>query len=585
MPYLFLLIAVFGLYLPAAESQASSCSKSYKLARSISPVHDSARYYIEAYRSCIQPRPHDTCMMDYYLVLAGFYNVRGMVDSVEYCNKAIMELNKASFNAPRLAAAQLGMGIVQQSRLAFADAIHSYQKALETAQQCQNIYIKSFCLKNLGGLHLRTYQLEEAIRYYKQAFEAAINTQNTVLAGESAQDLAYIYNKNKNFEQALFYIEQARKHYSKTNDYRRFHLDFMQMNIDMETKQPIRPDTLAPILWAIYNQESPHVISSAFSTGAKLWLHIGKLDSAKVYLDSAFAYSRDFAIVSVLNEVYDLYARWYELKGDYKQALLYSYKHIELRDSIMDADLRLEISTIKSLYELDKKEQQIVVLEQQRQIDKTWNWALGVGLFMSSLMLVALAFLLKQRNKLNQVKLLQKSLEIENQQIALEKQDLELQNQQIQNEQLSIELDHRNRELMTTTVQIIKKGELIEQLRKDLKPIGSETTLSIESKNKLAIVQESLRNEQLFDADWNTFRQHFEKVHPQFLLSLQRDYPSLTSNDLRHCAYLRMNLSRREIALMMNVSIDAIKMARNRLKKKMGIESEENLTSLLSDYK
>ena len=84
------------------------------------------------------------------------------------------------------------------------------------------------------------------------------------------------------------------------------------------------------------------------------------------------------------------------------------------------------------------------------------------------------------------------------------------------------------------------------------------------------------------DQDWLKFKTTFENVHPGFFDRLIRDFPQLTDHDVRLSSYLRINLSSREIAGLMNVSLDATNKSRQRLRKKLNLEAEADLTSFLA---
>ena len=83
------------------------------------------------------------------------------------------------------------------------------------------------------------------------------------------------------------------------------------------------------------------------------------------------------------------------------------------------------------------------------------------------------------------------------------------------------------------------------------------------------------------DQQWHKFRVTFEELHPGFFDRVQASFPQLTDHDIQLSAYLRVNLSSREIARLMNVSLDATNKARQRLRKKLNLEAEADLTAFL----
>jgi DNA-binding CsgD family transcriptional regulator len=81
--------------------------------------------------------------------------------------------------------------------------------------------------------------------------------------------------------------------------------------------------------------------------------------------------------------------------------------------------------------------------------------------------------------------------------------------------------------------------------------------------------------------DWEQFALHFNEVHDDFLVAIQREFPNLTSNEIKLCAYLRLNLSSKEIAHIMNITVKSVELSRYRLRKKLQLPPEANLFNFL----
>ena len=110
---------------------------------------------------------------------------------------------------------------------------------------------------------------------------------------------------------------------------------------------------------------------------------------------------------------------------------------------------------------------------------------------------------------------------------------------------------------------------------------NNDNAKSTDSVKKLIRI---LQEEEKMDDDWEYFASHFDKVHSDFLLALKEHYPNLTSNELKLSAYLRMNLSTKEVAQLMNISVRGVEISRYRLRKKLGIPTEVNLFQFLMNF-
>lgn len=160
----------------------------------------------------------------------------------------------------------------------------------------------------------------------------------------------------------------------------------------------------------------------------------------------------------------------------------------------------------------------------------------------------------------------------EKQIIALEKAKLES------------ELTLKSKELAESTMTIIKKNEILVSIKEEV--INQKNMLGAQYPNKyydklIKILDENLSSED----DWAIFQANFDRIHENFFRNLHIRYPELTSNDLRFCAYLRLNLSSKDIAHLLNISLKGVEVGRYRIRKKIGLESTKSLTEFMIEFK
>lgn len=162
--------------------------------------------------------------------------------------------------------------------------------------------------------------------------------------------------------------------------------------------------------------------------------------------------------------------------------------------------------------------------------------------------------------------------------ILLELKELENEQQimKIKNEQLAQDVDKKNKELAVTNMNLIKKTELLNIIKADLKnSTDSSTNRSI--KSVISTINKNVKEENT----WNIFKEAFDSADNNFLKKVKENHPTLTPNDLRLCAYLRLNLSSKEIAPLLNISVRSIEIKRYRLRKKMNLPHETGLVEYL----
>lgn len=146
---------------------------------------------------------------------------------------------------------------------------------------------------------------------------------------------------------------------------------------------------------------------------------------------------------------------------------------------------------------------------------------------------------------------------------------------QIKNEKLNQDIDNKNRELGISTMSIIKKNRVLNKIKKELK-----RTKHIDNKIAIDLIDSNLNDTK----DWSFFEQAFNNVDKDFLEKLKTSHPDLTPNDLRFCAYLRLNLSSKEIASLLNISIKSVETKRYRLRKKLSLAHDDGLVDYMLKF-
>ncbi len=151
---------------------------------------------------------------------------------------------------------------------------------------------------------------------------------------------------------------------------------------------------------------------------------------------------------------------------------------------------------------------------------------------------------------------------------------------EIRHEKLEVEIKYKNQELALTTMHLVQKAEMLLTVQEALKQMEAKTT-SHEVKKEVHQLLNLVNFDVKLDEDWEHFAHHFDQVHVDFLKHLQERFPQLSASDLKLCAYLRMNLSTKEIAPLLNISVRGVEGSRYRLRKKLGLPNDTNLTDFI----
>jgi len=209
--------------------------------------------------------------------------------------------------------------------------------------------------------------------------------------------------------------------------------------------------------------------------------------------------------------------------------------------------------------------------------------AYTVYLLVCIFILLLTVYLIRRRIKIVQIRLKQKQdEELKAKELKFREEALMVEKEivQLRNEKLKNEVVFKNRELASSTMNIIHKNEVLSyalgELKKALKKIQDPMAL-VQVKKLAKTVEKEFNSEE----DWEQFELHFDQVHENYLQKLRKEYPQLSPKDLRMCAYLRMNLSTKEIAPLMNISVRGVEISRYRLRKKFELHRDDNLIEFL----
>ncbi|GGK64268.1 triple tyrosine motif-containing protein [Rufibacter glacialis] len=153
----------------------------------------------------------------------------------------------------------------------------------------------------------------------------------------------------------------------------------------------------------------------------------------------------------------------------------------------------------------------------------------------------------------------------------------------LRNEKFQAELDHKNRELTYSTIHLINKNELLSCVKLELQEILKNGG-SVAPQEELKKIIRSIDHNITSDVDWKQFELHFNHVHGDFIHRLQDRFPNLTPQEIKLSTYLRLNLTTKDIAQLLNISVRGVEISRYRLRKRLCLDRSENLTDFMLKF-
>ena len=201
-------------------------------------------------------------------------------------------------------------------------------------------------------------------------------------------------------------------------------------------------------------------------------------------------------------------------------------------------------------------------------IKRPWHLsytALVIYTLLGFITILLINWFYKRHYRIQRERILEKTTnELQLKELAAQKEII-----QLKNEKLNQDIESRNRELAVSTMNMIRKNTLLNQIKDKL---SKEYELQNNS-SVIKLINNSINTQE----EWKFFEEAFNHADKDFFKKLKELHPELTPNDLRLCVYLRLNLSSKEIAPLLNISPRSVEIKRYRLRKKIGLDRETNL--------
>ncbi|GAB3643802.1 hypothetical protein GCM10027423_44390 [Spirosoma arcticum] len=475
--------------------------------------------------------------------------------------------------------------------------------------------------QQVGLLFYHQGSYAQAIRYLLQAQKIFRSANDGNRLARNRNELGTVYYYNEQGKQALVQFTEALAFYRQNRNA----LGLAQTYANIGHIYEKRQDPERAYRYQKLALMNGRVANDAGSL-AKIYENIGSIfedkvqyDSARYYYQTAFTFTQqardEIGQIEIINNLGDTYrktgryaqgltlyqqamrlagqtgeryqlssayrdiAKTYQLLNQPDSAYAYIERSRDLVDEIYAADNNRQIALLQTLYDVERKDGEIARLNAQKRIDLMAIIATGVVLLLiASLGVVIIS---RQRLKIRN----ERALNQQNQQILQTQNELmqvELKNKQLEEESLKGQLELKSKELTTHTLQIIRKNQVLEELKNDLTAILSDDKRDQKKQLRQLVQKISLSFSQ--DKYWADFRTIFDQVHPHFFNQLTTQFPDLTATDLRLIALLKMNISSADVATLLGISSDSLRVARYRLRKKICLPEGESLSAYIQRF-
>ncbi len=429
-------------------------------------------------------------------------------------------------------------------------SVDYYQRGLEYCNDTIYNNFRAMLYNNLGIIYGQRNMLDRAEQYFSKSLAIDLHQKEHEGASLSLGNLAEVYTLKGQTEKALETLQRSLDY----TDQRKHPEHLARMRIQQgslyaELGQPDLALQRYKIALKQYTEldNRPGMVDALLHIG-DFWLGAGQADSAMKYTHRALEicrqHERDDDMVSTLRSLSDIH----RAKGDYLQALDLMTNMTELSDSLREAESRLRLTNwSESTTEQRPAGERLPLL---------WLVAL---LLVSGTLLLTLVYLYRQRR---------------------ENRD-RLQSLDLENKELTMQTECMQREMTSLSLEKLKLHEGLNDISECLRTVLTELSpRESEKRDTLRRLLARVNNMADFDAN-EEFKLFFGRVHPNFYNTLSERFPDLTPRDIRLCAFLYLGMTTKEIAVLTYREIRSVDSARNRLRKKLGLELNDDLTAYM----
>ena len=247
---------------------------------------------------------------------------------------------------------------------------------------------------------------------------------------------------------------------------------------------------------------------------------------------------------------------------NYAEASHFQNQLLTLKDNFYSLEREQIVKSLEVQFDVAEKNRKLKLISKEREVSRLTNYLLVIGILILAVILLIVYFFLKSINKRDR-----QLLKTKDELVGLLEKQKEFKELQFRND-----LEHKENQLNAITFQMLQKNELLEEIRSTI-----EKDTPISEQQLLKMVNKQLK----LDDSWNDFDKYFESINRNFYTRLKQKYPEISSNDLKICALIKLNLSIKEMASILNITPDSVKTARYRLRKKLQLATEENLTDFI----
>ena len=497
---------------------------------------------------------------------------RGLIDTL-LTARIKDRLHRENLPILERAILQSALGLNLSTTQEYAEAFTVQLQALEKYKQLENNRFIARTLNSLGNCcnilnlhHLAEYYYLEAITFITPEMTEYYGVKNNLF-----RILAF-KNKNAAIDSLYLLIEAAENNFF-------YILPYLYLNIGSDLL-----DSLPDKALNYFSKMQALDFDNLYLTAA-LYINFGNFYYNKKDYKQALHYYRLSRKIAVENNdtknlvlTYFYLSRTFEGINMLDSALLYSQKSLEMTQQLSSNTIAIETHQKYITTFLEASQKDLIIAEQKIEL-KNKQFIIIIIISVSGILLILLFLLYINRQK--QLKIIENreitaKLEYEEKMKQSEKRERKL-----EKEKQDEIIKSKTREIITYLVLVSNKNHILKRIIQLITNDDNKKANNQNNQETLSKIKEIVKSSLDVDDEWNKFKMHFDKVHPDFFRKLKQKCTDLTDENLKMCAYIKMRMSTKQISQLLNVIPKTVTISRYRIKKKLNLTEEEDLDSFI----
>lgn len=444
-------------------------------------------------------------------------------------------------------------------------ALSEYKK-LEPQNREKALVGRYKCLQLISTIYVRQKKYEEAMQLSTEVVAALKDKKDdSGTLGLAYNTLGYLYELQKNTASSEEHYTLALKVFEKENAMAYLPTSYIKMGEIAQHKND-KENSLQfydkALTLALTSENKQAQVAAYIAKGkweitfengllqAEIYYNKARIIAASLS-DKTFEIKTLEALIELKNKV-----------GDFKEVSQLQGQLIRIKDRFYSFEREQIVKSLEVQFEVSEKNRKLELLTAEQEVSNLTQWLL-VSLLGLVILIFGIVFFFLRRSRKRDQQLLKTKEAL----VTLMEEQERLKEQQFQND-----LEFKESQLSAVTIQMLEKNEMLEEIK---------TILSKKEPTSDADIKKLINKYTIHDTNWKDFDQYFESLNKNFYSRLKTKYPEISSNDLKICALIKLNLSIKEMASILNISPDSVKTARHRLRKKLQLSTEENLTDFI----